>query len=102
MQFSLFRLSVELGNPSWRYKVSRCVCVFGIPPKIFVKLKLQNKSSVLETVRQKVKVHLDLVTNVEPKSSVSYPDPGELKLPTRIEKVKKFHVLKCWMFSFVA
>jgi hypothetical protein len=63
------------------------VCVFGIPHKTFVKLKLQKKSSVLETVRQKIKVQLDLVTIVDPKSSVSDPDPGELKLPTRIEKV---------------
>ncbi len=23
-----------------------------------------------------------------------------LKLPTKLEKVKKFHALKCWMFSF--
>jgi hypothetical protein len=28
------------------------------------------------------------------------PDPGGQKLPKKIEKVKKFHVLKCWMFSF--
>ncbi len=28
------------------------------------------------------------------------PDPGGQKLPTKIEKVKKFQVLKCWMFSF--
>jgi hypothetical protein len=27
-------------------------------------------------------------------------DPGELKWPTKIEKMKKFQVLKCWMFSF--
>jgi hypothetical protein len=28
------------------------------------------------------------------------PDPGGQKLPTKIEKVKNFHVLKSWMFSF--
>jgi hypothetical protein len=30
------------------------------------------------------------------------PDIEEQKLPTRIEikKVKKFHALKCWTFSF--
>jgi hypothetical protein len=28
------------------------------------------------------------------------PDPGGLKMPIKIEKVKKFHVLKCWIFSF--
>jgi hypothetical protein len=31
------------------------------------------------------------------------PDPGRQKLPTKIEKIKnikKFHVLKYWMFSF--
>jgi hypothetical protein len=27
-------------------------------------------------------------------------DSGEQKLPTKIEKVKNFNVLKCWMFSF--
>jgi hypothetical protein len=25
------------------------------------------------------------------------PDPGGQNNPTKIEKVKKFHVLKCWM-----
>jgi hypothetical protein len=45
-------------------------------------------------------------------AKVSVPDPYELellspdpdsrrqKLPTKIEEEKKFHVLKCWMFSF--
>ncbi len=28
------------------------------------------------------------------------PDPRGQKLPTKIEKVKKFHVKKCLMFSF--
>ncbi len=28
------------------------------------------------------------------------PDPGGQKWPTKIGKVKKFNVLKCWMFSF--
>jgi hypothetical protein len=28
------------------------------------------------------------------------PDPGVQKLPTKVEKIKKFHVLKCWLFSF--
>jgi hypothetical protein len=28
------------------------------------------------------------------------PDPRGKKLPTDIEKVNKFHFLKCWMFSF--
>ncbi len=28
------------------------------------------------------------------------PDPGGQKGPTKIEKSKKFHVLKCWMFTF--
>ncbi len=28
------------------------------------------------------------------------PDPGGHKWPTKVEKLKKFHVLKCWMFSF--
>jgi hypothetical protein len=29
------------------------------------------------------------------------PDPGGQKLPTKIgKKFQKFHVLKCWMFSF--
>jgi hypothetical protein len=28
------------------------------------------------------------------------PDPGGQKRPTKIEKIQKFHVLKCWMFSF--
>jgi hypothetical protein len=27
-------------------------------------------------------------------------DPGGQKWPSKIEKEKKFHVLKCWMFSF--
>jgi hypothetical protein len=27
------------------------------------------------------------------------PDPGGQKLPTKVEKIKIFHVLKCWMFS---
>jgi len=26
-------------------------------------------------------------------------DPGGQKLPIKVEKIKKFHVLKCWMFS---
>jgi hypothetical protein len=29
-----------------------------------------------------------------------YPYSGGQKLPTKVEKIKKFHVLKCWMFSF--
>jgi hypothetical protein len=33
-------------------------------------------------------------------SSVSDPDPGGQKLPTKKEKIIKLHVLKCWMFSF--
>ncbi len=28
------------------------------------------------------------------------PNPGEQKWPTKMEKVKKFNGLKCWMFSF--
>jgi hypothetical protein len=28
------------------------------------------------------------------------PDPERQKFPTKIKKVKKFHVLKWWMFSF--
>jgi hypothetical protein len=28
------------------------------------------------------------------------PDPEGLKGPTRVAKINKFHVLKCWMFSF--
>jgi hypothetical protein len=28
------------------------------------------------------------------------PDPGGQKWPTKIEKNMKFHVLKCWTFSF--
>jgi hypothetical protein len=28
------------------------------------------------------------------------PDPRGQKLPTKVEKIKKVHVLKCWMFSF--
>ncbi len=29
------------------------------------------------------------------------PDPGGQKRPTKVEKkIKKFHVLECWMFSF--
>jgi hypothetical protein len=30
------------------------------------------------------------------------PESGSrrAKLPTKIENVEKFHVLKCWMFSF--
>jgi Leucine-rich repeat (LRR) protein len=28
------------------------------------------------------------------------PDPGGQKLPQKKEKVNKFHILKCWMFSF--
>jgi hypothetical protein len=27
-------------------------------------------------------------------------DPGGQKIPTKIEKIEKFHVLKWWMFSF--
>ncbi len=27
-------------------------------------------------------------------------DPGGQKRPTKVEKIKKFHVLKSWMFSF--
>jgi hypothetical protein len=30
------------------------------------------------------------------------PDPGGQKCHTKIEKVKKNHVLKCWMFSLGA
>ncbi len=33
-------------------------------------------------------------------SSVSDPDTGGQKLPTKVEKIKKFHVLKYWMFFF--
>ncbi len=34
--------------------------------------------------------------------SIRNPDPdlGGQKWPTKVEKIKKFHVLKCWMFSF--
>jgi hypothetical protein len=32
----------------------------------------------------------------------SDPDPGGQKLPTNIEKSKKIHVLKYWMFFFEA
>ncbi len=32
--------------------------------------------------------------------SVPDPDSGGPKRPTKMEKIKKFHVLKCWMFSF--
>jgi hypothetical protein len=28
------------------------------------------------------------------------PEPGGQKLPTKVEKNLKFHVLKCWMASF--
>jgi hypothetical protein len=28
------------------------------------------------------------------------PDPDGQKGPTKVEKIKKFHVLKCWMLSF--
>jgi hypothetical protein len=28
------------------------------------------------------------------------PDPGRQKLPAKVEKIDKIHVLKCWMFSF--
>ncbi len=28
------------------------------------------------------------------------PDPGGQKWPANIEKLTKFHILKCWMFSF--
>jgi hypothetical protein len=28
------------------------------------------------------------------------PGPGGQKLPQKLKTVKKFHVLKCWMFSF--
>ncbi len=28
------------------------------------------------------------------------PDPGGQKWHTKLEKIRKFHVLKCWMFSF--
>jgi hypothetical protein len=28
------------------------------------------------------------------------PDPGGQKRPIKVEKIKKFHVLKSWMFSF--
>jgi hypothetical protein len=28
------------------------------------------------------------------------PDPGEKQGPTKQEKKNKFHVFKCWMFSF--
>jgi hypothetical protein len=30
----------------------------------------------------------------------SDPDPERKKIPTKIEKVLKFDVLKCWMFFF--
>jgi hypothetical protein len=29
------------------------------------------------------------------------PDPGGRKIPTKTEKLVKFHALKCWMFSFM-
>jgi hypothetical protein len=32
--------------------------------------------------------------------SVSDPDPEGQKLTTKIEKIRKFHVLMCWKFSF--
>jgi hypothetical protein len=28
------------------------------------------------------------------------PDLGGHKLPTKVEKINKFYVLKCWMFYF--
>ncbi len=28
------------------------------------------------------------------------PDPGGQKWPKKVTKIKKFHVLKCWTFSF--
>jgi hypothetical protein len=37
----------------------------------------------------------DLIRPVDPD-----PYPGGQKLPTKIENVKKFHVLLRWMFSF--
>jgi hypothetical protein len=37
----------------------------------------------------------DSIRSVDPD-----PDPGGQKLPTKIEKMKKFHVEKCWMFFF--
>jgi hypothetical protein len=27
------------------------------------------------------------------------PDPGGQTRPTKVEKIRKFHVLKCWMLS---
>ncbi len=47
-------------------------------------------------------VHKTRTFCVQPKEGIRVvdPDPGEQKLPTKIEKKENFHVLKCWMFSF--
>ncbi len=39
------------------------------------------------------------IRSVDPDSKPD-PDPGGQKLLTKIGKIQKFHVLKCWMFSF--
>jgi hypothetical protein len=39
----------------------------------------------------------DSIGSMDPDS-----DPGGQKLPTKAEKIKNFHVLKCWMFSFAS
>jgi hypothetical protein len=39
----------------------------------------------------------DSIRSVDPDP---YPDSGGQKLPKKEEKIKKFHVLKSWMFSF--
>jgi hypothetical protein len=60
---------------------------------------IKDKVSV---IRRKTK-HCDSTSAVDPDSMGSldsYPDPrAKIALKNR-KKVNKFHVLKCWMFSF--
>jgi hypothetical protein len=60
----------------------------------------------ISSQRQDPKIRVsdqDSIRSVDPDPDpIRIPDPdlGGQKCPTKVEKIKKFHVLNCWMFSF--
>jgi hypothetical protein len=45
-------------------------------------------------------IFIDLAPSVSDPGPDHDPDPEWQKRPTNLKKEKKFHVLKCWMYSF--
>jgi hypothetical protein len=71
-----------------------------ISPRIFENLKKPLEPGLRIRIRIRIWIRINLSCWIQIRNLTADPDPGGQKLPTKIEKVQNFHVLKCWMFSF--